>query len=68
MKQIIVKKNSENKTCVLGLATGNTPIGVYREPIRMHKKIIYPSKMLKHLIWMNTIQLKKKPYRITNGS
>ena len=45
MKQVIVKKNSDNKTCVLGLATGKTPIGVYREPIRMHNKIIYPSKM-----------------------
>ena len=45
MKQVIVKKNSDNKTCVLGLETGKTPIGVYREPIRMHNKIIYPSKM-----------------------
>lgn len=29
---------SQNKKTVLGLATGNTPIGVYRELIRMHQE------------------------------
>jgi len=33
----IRQHNSAGKPTVLGLATGNTPVGVYRELIRMHK-------------------------------
>ncbi len=35
---LIRKKRKENKNCVLGLATGSTPISVYRELIRMHRE------------------------------
>jgi glucosamine-6-phosphate deaminase len=35
---IIKAKNAEGKPAVLGLATGSTPIGVYRELIRLHKE------------------------------
>ena len=35
---LIKKKQSENKNCVLGLATGSSPISVYRELIKMHKE------------------------------
>lgn len=34
----IRKKQKENKNCVLGLATGSTPISVYRELIRLHQE------------------------------
>ena len=34
----IKRKNDEGKTCVLGLATGSTPLRVYKELIRMHKE------------------------------
>ncbi|HSW47155.1 MAG TPA: glucosamine-6-phosphate deaminase [Phycisphaerae bacterium] len=34
----IRRHNKEGKPTVLGLATGHTPIGVYRELIRMHKE------------------------------
>lgn len=33
---LIRKKQSENKNCVLGLATGSSPIKVYEELVRMH--------------------------------
>ena len=34
---IIRTRNAEGRDAVLGLATGSTPIGVYRELIRMHR-------------------------------
>lgn len=36
--QIIKSKQAKNKTCVLGLATGSSPIKVYEELVRMHKE------------------------------
>lgn len=35
---IIRARNAEGRVAVLGLATGSTPIGVYRELIRMHRE------------------------------
>jgi glucosamine-6-phosphate deaminase len=35
---VIAQRRKEGKTPVLGLATGSTPIGVYRELIRMHRE------------------------------
>ncbi|MBQ4915692.1 glucosamine-6-phosphate deaminase [Maribacter sp. MMG018] len=35
---LIKKKQAQNKTCVLGLATGSSPIRVYEELVRMHKE------------------------------
>ena len=35
---IIREKQSKNKTCVLGLATGSSPIKVYEELIRLHQE------------------------------
>jgi len=35
---LIREKNAAGERTVLGLATGSTPIGVYRELIRMHKE------------------------------
>src|ERR1044071_6255320 len=34
---LIRERNATGESTVLGLATGSTPIGVYRELIRMHK-------------------------------
>jgi glucosamine-6-phosphate deaminase len=36
--KIIREKQSNNETAVLGLATGVTPIGVYKELVRLHKE------------------------------
>jgi glucosamine-6-phosphate deaminase len=36
--QLIRSKQAENEFCVLGLATGSSPIKVYEELIRMHKE------------------------------
>lgn len=36
--RIIKQKQKENKHCVLGLATGSSPIKVYEELIRLHKR------------------------------
>jgi glucosamine-6-phosphate deaminase len=36
--KIIRDRNAEGKNAVLGLATGSTPIGVYRELIRLHRE------------------------------
>ena len=35
---LIRKKQKEKKHCVLGLATGSSPISVYNELVRMHKE------------------------------
>ncbi|MCK5651998.1 MAG: 6-phosphogluconolactonase, partial [Gemmatimonadetes bacterium] len=35
---LIREKNDRGESTVLGLATGSTPIGVYRELIRMHRE------------------------------
>ncbi len=36
--KLIRKKQAEKKTCVLGLATGSTPLKLYGELVRMHKE------------------------------
>ncbi|VXB98687.1 putative glucosamine-6-phosphate deaminase-like protein BT_0258 [Flavobacterium sp. 9AF] len=36
--QLIRSKKEKNKTCILGLATGSSPIKVYEELVRMHKE------------------------------
>jgi glucosamine-6-phosphate deaminase len=38
IREVILERRSEGKSPVLGLATGSTPIGVYRELIRMHRE------------------------------
>lgn len=35
---LIREKQKENKPCILGLATGSTPKGLYAELVRLHKK------------------------------
>jgi glucosamine-6-phosphate deaminase len=35
---LIKQKEKENKRCVLGLATGSSPINVYEELVRLHKE------------------------------
>jgi glucosamine-6-phosphate deaminase len=35
---LIRDRASRNRQCVLGLATGSTPVGVYNELVRMHKE------------------------------
>ncbi len=36
--ELIRTRAEKQKTCVLGLATGSTPIGIYAELIRMHRE------------------------------
>ena len=38
ISELIKKKQSENKKCVIGLATGSSPISIYSELIRLHKE------------------------------
>ena len=38
ISELIRKHNKEKKKCVLGLATGSSPIEVYEELVRMHKE------------------------------
>jgi len=38
ISSIIRERNAQGKNAVLGLATGSTPIGVYRELIRLHQE------------------------------
>lgn len=38
IKKLILQKQKEGKQCVLGLATGATPVSVYAELVRMHKE------------------------------
>jgi len=37
ISDLIILKQKENKNCVLGLATGSSPIKVYEELIKLHK-------------------------------
>ncbi len=36
--ELIRERTSQDKICVLGLATGSTPVGVYGELVRLHKE------------------------------
>ncbi len=36
--QLIQDRANQGQTCVLGLATGSTPVGVYNELVRMHQQ------------------------------
>lgn len=38
ISNLIKSKQQKGKSCVLGLATGSSPIGVYKELVRMHKE------------------------------
>ena len=38
ISELIKKKQSENKKCILGLATGSSPLSIYSELIRLHKE------------------------------
>ena len=38
VERLVRENNSAGKSTVLGLATGSTPVGVYRELIRLHKE------------------------------
>lgn len=38
ISELIKKKQAQGKTCVLGLATGSSPIRVYEELVRQHKE------------------------------
>ena len=35
---LILEKQRKNEKCVLGLATGSSPLSIYKELIRMHKE------------------------------
>ena len=47
---LIRERNAAGTPAVLGLATGSTPIGVYRELVRMHKK---EGLSFKHVVTFN---------------
>src|SRR6266487_3338948 len=38
IESLIRQNNSANRPTVLGLATGSTPVGLYRELIRLHQE------------------------------
>ena len=40
IKALIEKNNAEGKKTVLGLATGSTPVKMYKELIRMHNECL----------------------------
>jgi glucosamine-6-phosphate deaminase len=47
---LIRQRAEEGKTCVLGLATGSTPVGVYAELVRMHRQ---EGLSFKHVVTFN---------------
>jgi glucosamine-6-phosphate deaminase len=47
---VIKERNASGKNAVLGLATGSTPIGVYRELVRKHKN---EGLSFKHVVTFN---------------
>ena len=56
--QILVKPD-----CVLGLATGSTPLGTYRYLIDWYRRKIWISVRCKRSIWMNTGGFLRKTIR-----
>ena len=38
ISELIKKKQLENKKCVIGLATGSSPISIYSALIRLHRE------------------------------
>ncbi|MEO7536786.1 MAG: glucosamine-6-phosphate deaminase, partial [Ferruginibacter sp.] len=52
--KLIREKQALNKPCVLGLATGSTPISLYRELVRLHKD--------EHLSFKNVITFNLDEY------
>lgn len=38
ISSLIQLRQKENKTCVLGFPTGSTPVGVFKELVRMHRE------------------------------
>ena len=38
ISDLIIRKQKQNKNCVLGLATGSSPISVYQELVRLHRE------------------------------
>ena len=38
IKTLILEKQQQNKPCVLGLATGSSPLSVYKELVQMHRQ------------------------------
>ena len=55
--QVIMKPD-----CVLGLATGSTPIGTYQVLVEKYKSWIFPRCTV--LIWMNTVDCLRKMIRV----
>lgn len=51
---LIRDKAARGETCVLGLATGSTPMGVYRELVRMHQE--------EHLSFRNVVTFNVDEY------
>ena len=49
MKECITSK----KNAVLGLATGSTPVGLYKEMVADYKLVIQIIKILFLITWMN---------------
>ena len=58
--QVMLKPDS-----VLGLATGDTPRGMYKELINLYSKKKWISKRLELLIWMNIMDLIEKILKVT---
>lgn len=54
MATLIREKQSQNKTCVLGLATGSSPKSLYAELVRLHKE--------EHLSFKNVITFNLDEY------
>ncbi|MFH6958128.1 glucosamine-6-phosphate deaminase [Flavobacterium aquidurense] len=52
--ELIRSKQAENKSCVLGLATGSSPIKVYEELVRMHRE--------EHLSFSNVVTFNLDEY------
>ena len=54
IKEKIIQQQEEcNNQYVLGLLTGSTPIGVYKNFVKYYKEKICHLKMLQPLIWMS---------------
>ena len=53
---LILEKQGKNEKCVLGLATGSSPLSIYKELIRMHKENGLSFKDIDYIVSKDTFE------------
>ena len=66
--ELIRSRAAKQKNCVLGLATGSTPVGIYAELVRMHREEGLSFRTSSRSTLTNTIRWGRTNCRATSAS